>query len=180
MSSFAASISDIPVIETARLRLRSHKLSDFEACVSLWADPVVTRYISGRAFTGEEVWARILRYAGHWAWLGYGFWAIEERASGRFVGEAGFADFHRDMEPSLHGIPEAGWVLTPSAHGLGYATEAVNGFVSWGDFRFAGAPTGCLIHPENLASIRVAEKAGYRERTRTEYKGEPTVVFQRG
>ena len=111
--------------------------------------------------------------------MGYGFWAIDERATGRFIGEAGFADFRREMEPSLEGIPEAGWVLSPAVHGKGYATEAVNAFVSWGDVRFAGARTACLVHPDNLASIRVAAKAGYREWIRTDYKGQPTVVFAR-
>src|SRR6476659_5070994 len=125
MSSFFSPAGDIPVIETARLRLRGHRSSDFEACAALWADPIVTHYISGRPFTREEVWARILRYAGHWAWMGYGFWAIDERATGRFIGEAGFADFRREMAPSLEGIPEAGWVLSPALHGKGYATEAV-------------------------------------------------------
>lgn len=179
MSSSFCPAGEIPVIETARLRLRGHRKSDFAACAALWADPVVTRYISGRPFTGEEVWARILRYSGHWAWMAYGFWAIDERATGRFIGEAGFGDFRREMEPSLEGIPEAGWVLSPAAHGKGYATEAVNAFLSWGDVRFAGARTACLVHPDNLASIRVAAKAGYREWIRTDYKGQPTVVFAR-
>jgi RimJ/RimL family protein N-acetyltransferase len=180
MSSFFAPAGEIPVVDTPRLRLRGHRMSDFEHCAAMWADPVVTRYISGRPFTGEEVWARILRYAGHWAWMSYGFWAIEERATGRFIGEAGFADFRREMKPSLEGIPEAGWVLIPSVHGKGYATEAVNGFVSWGDSRFQGARTACLIHPANLASIRVAQKAGYREWTTTAYKGEATAILARG
>lgn len=179
MSSFFAPAGEVPVIETARLRLRGHRISDFDDCAAMWADPIVTRYISGRPFTAEEVWARILRYAGHWAWMGYGFWAIEERATGQFAGEAGFADFRREMEPSLDGIPEAGWVLNSAAHGKGYATEAVRGFVSWGDFRFAGARTACLVHRDNLASIRVAEKTGYREWTRTTYNGQPTVVLAR-
>ena len=49
----------------------------------MWADPAVTRFIGGRVFNREEVWARLLRYAGHWQWMGYGFWAIEEKESGR-------------------------------------------------------------------------------------------------
>ena len=61
----------------------------------MWADPEVTRYIGGRPFGVEEVWTRLLRYAGHWALLGYGYWAVIEKSSGRFVGEAGLADFHR-------------------------------------------------------------------------------------
>ena len=43
----------IPSIETERLRLRGHRVEDFAACTAMWGDPVVTRYIGGRAFTAE-------------------------------------------------------------------------------------------------------------------------------
>jgi RimJ/RimL family protein N-acetyltransferase len=172
-------IERVPVLVTERLALRRHRLDDFPYAARMWGDPAVTRHVGGRPFTQEEVWARIMRYVGHWELLGYGYWAIEERDTGRFVGEAGFADFHRDMEPSLADIPELGWVLTPSAQGRGYATEAAQAAVAWGDRRFDRAKTACIIHPENTASIRVAAKVGYREVQATTYKGHPIIVFER-
>lgn len=173
------SASAAPVVETARLVLRQHGLDDFPPAARMWGDPDVTRHVGGRPFTEEEVWARLMRYVGHWTLLGYGYWAIQEKASGRFIGEAGFADFHRDIEPSLSGMPELGWVLAPDAQGRGYATEAAQAAVSWGDRRFREARTVCLIHPENTASIRVAVKVGYREMQATTYKGHPAVLFVR-
>jgi RimJ/RimL family protein N-acetyltransferase len=166
-------------LETDRLKLRLHRPDDFAACAAMWADPAVTRYIGGKPLTEEEVWARLLRYAGHWLWLGFGYWAIEEKATGHFVGELGFADFHRDIQPSFRGIPELGWVLAAAAHGKGYATEAVRAAVAWGDDHFHGGRTVCLIHPENLASMRVAEKCRYQEFHRTIYKNHPAVLFER-
>jgi RimJ/RimL family protein N-acetyltransferase len=169
----------IPVIETERLRLRGHRVEDFRECAAMWGDPAVTRYISGRPFTAEEVWARLLRYVGHWTLLDFGFWLIEERATGSFVGEAGLAEFQREIEPRIQGVPEVGWVLSPRCHGRGYATEAVHAALAWGEQRFGAARTVCLIHPENLASVRVAEKCGYREFQRTTYRGQATVMFER-
>ena len=168
----------VPVIETARLRLRGHKVEDFAECAAMWADPLVTRHIGGRPFTQEEVWARLLRYRGHWSYLNYGFWLIEEKLTGRFVGETGFAEFKRNITPPLEGTPEIGWVLSPRSHGLGYATEAVRAAVAWGDARF-DSRTACIIAPDNAASIRVANKCGYREIRRTTYHGGPTLVFER-
>jgi RimJ/RimL family protein N-acetyltransferase len=55
----------------------------------------------------------------------------------------------------------------------------VRAAVSWGDAHFAGSRSTCLIEPGNVASIRVAEKCGYREWERTVYKGEPAIVFVR-
>ena len=170
---------EIPVIETERLRLRGHRPEDFENSAAMWGDPEVTRYIGGRPFTKEEVWTRLLRYAGHWAWLGFGYWVMEEKATGAFAGELGFSDYRRDIEPSLDGIPESGWVLARAAHGKGYATEAVRAVLDWGDRQFGSARTVCLIHPENRASMRVAEKCGYREFRRTSYHDHAVVLFER-
>ena len=122
---------------------------------------------------------RLLRYAGHWSLLGFGYWVAEERATGAFVGELGFADYRRDMEPRLDDIPEAGWVFASAAHGNGYATEAVQAILAWGKNHFASPQTACLIHPDNAPSLRVAEKCGYRENVRTSYKGEPTILLIR-
>ena len=171
--------NEIPVIETERLRLRGHRVEDFEDCLAMWSDPVVTRFIGGKPLSGEEVWARLLRYTGHWALLGFGYWLVEEKDRGLFVGEVGFADFKRQIAPSFEGIPEIGWVLIPWAHGKGYATEALNAAVAWGETHFAGATTGCLINPDNLASIRVAEKGGYKEFCRTFYKDHPATIYRR-
>jgi RimJ/RimL family protein N-acetyltransferase len=171
--------NEVPAIETARLRLRGHRLADFARCAAMWADPEVTRHIGGKPLSKEESWAKLLRYVGHWSLLGFGFWAIEEKASGGFVGELGFADFKRDMAPPLGGVPELGWALAAGAHGKGYATEAVRAAVAWGDTRFGATRTVCLIRPDNRRSISVAEKCGYREAARATYKGHPTIVFAR-
>jgi len=77
------------------------------------------------------------------------------------VGQVGFADPRREIVPSLDGTPEAGWVLAPWAHGKGYATEAVLATVAWADINLSHPESVCLIRPENVASLRVAEKAGY-------------------
>lgn len=168
-----------PRLETERLHLRGHRLADFGDCAAMWADPGVTRYIGGEPCTTEEVWSRMLRYVGHWSLMGFGYWALEDKASGRFVGEVGFADFRRDMTHSLEGVPEIGWVLAPWAHGRGLATEAARAAVAWGDAHFGPGPTACLIDPSNVASIRVAEKCGYRQIGQATYKGEPTLLFRR-
>jgi RimJ/RimL family protein N-acetyltransferase len=109
--------------------------------------------------------------------LGFGYWVVEERATGEFVGEVGFSDYKRDVEPSLGAVPEVGWVLTPSKHGMGYATEAVQAVLGWGRGRFGLSPVTCLIHPNHQASIHVAQKCGFKKRQLGTYKGNPTLIF---
>ncbi len=169
----------IPVLETERLQLRAHRLEDFAHSAAMWADARITEHIGGKPQSEEESWTRFLRYAGHWSVMGFGYWVVEEKASGNFLGEVGFADYKREIQPSLKGVPEIGWVLAAHAHGQGFATEAVRAAVTWGDKYFPSKRTACIIAPENLPSIRVAEKCGYREFQRTTYKGNPALMFER-
>ncbi|MEZ0313812.1 MAG: GNAT family N-acetyltransferase [Myxococcota bacterium] len=150
---------DVPVLESERLRLRGHRLDDYPAIAAAWADPVVVRHISGTPQTANESWSRLLRYVGHWQLMGYGFWALEERGTGAYLGELGFGDFHRDITPPLEDVPEAGWVLAPHAHGKGYALEAMRVALSWIDARHRR--TQCIISPTNRASQKLAAKLGY-------------------
>ena len=110
----------------------------------MWADPIVTRYF-GRSLSEEETWTRFLRYVGHWALLGFGYWVVEEKASGNFVGEVGFADYKRDIQSSVPLAPEIGWVLSSASHGKGYATEAVRAAIAWGEGHFDSQTS--LHHP---------------------------------
>lgn len=143
----------------------------------MWADPVVTRHIGGRPLSQEEAWTKLLRNAGHWAWMDFGYWVIEDKATGTYLGETGFADYKRNLESSARGLPEMGWILVSAAHGRGIGTEAVSAAVAWGDARFGR--TCCIVEPGNAASIRLAEKVGFGELERTSYHGSEIVVFDR-
>ena len=169
----------VPELETDRLRMRGHRVADLASCAALWSDPIVTRFIGGRPSTVEEAWARLLRYVGHWALLGHGFWVVEDKATGEYVGEVGIGEFMREIEPRIEGRPEVGWVVASRHHGKGYATEAVRAALTWGETRFGKRRFACIIAPENAASLNVAAKTGFREAARTTYKGEPTVVLYR-
>ncbi|TQV72503.1 GNAT family N-acetyltransferase [Denitrobaculum tricleocarpae] len=174
------SSASIPVVETNRLLLRGFELGDFDDHAALWADPDVVRHISGKVSSREESWNRFLRTCGHWSFMGFGYWALIEKETGRFAGQVGLGDFKRDIEPSIEGTPEMGWVLATWCHGRGYATEAVQAALRWVETHFGpDCRTVCLIDPENPASIRVAEKCGYREYFRTSYHGGPTILLER-
>jgi RimJ/RimL family protein N-acetyltransferase len=168
-----------PVIETERLRLRAHRSDDLADCVAMWSNPTVVRYTIGEPSPPQKTWIRILAYRGHWALLSYGYWAVEEKTSGRYVGELGFADFKRDIAPSIAGVPELGWALAPQFHGKGYATEALRAAVVWGDHHFAQGRTVCIIHRDNHRSFRVAEKLGYKAILTSMGSGEPNTILAR-
>jgi RimJ/RimL family protein N-acetyltransferase len=104
---------------------------------------------------------------------------IEEKASGRILGNLGFSLFERDIEPPLPDIPEGGWVFDRWAHGKGYASEALTAALAWGDANLPNRGYCCIINPENTASLELAKKFGFAETDRASMRGAETVVLQR-
>jgi len=145
----------------------------------MWANPETTRFIGGTPSSPEESWARLLRNVGHWQLTGYGFWVVRDKRSGRFVGEVGLKQFRRGLDPAFEQLPEIGWVLAPGNGGRGLATEAASAALAWGDAQFGWPLSLCIIDPGNAASVRVAEKCGYREQSRTAYRDKPVIIFGR-
>ncbi len=170
----------IPTLETERLRLRPYVLSDFDDYAEMWADPDVVRFIGGKPFEREASWGRFVRQQGMWHYMGFGFFAIEEKATGHFVGEGGFHEVRRNITPAIEGTLEAGWALNSAGQGWGYATEAMAAAIGWAETAFAGRRMTALIDPDNQPSVRVAKKLGFAELARTTYADKPIVVFARG
>ena len=169
----------IPTLRSERLIMRAPTLDDYANSLAMWSDPGVTRYIGGKPNTREEVWGRLLRYAGHWCLQGFGYWVVENAADNAYVGEVGFGDYRRDVEPPLDGIPEIGWVLTPQAQGRGLACEAATRALAWRDAELAPGETVCLIHPQNALSLRVAAKLGFVSTRASAHRGESTLILRR-
>ena len=116
---------------------------------------------------------------GLWSLFGYGYWAVERREDGRMIGQVGFADFKRDMVPSIETIPEMGWLFAADAGGQGYATEAALAASAWADAVLQAPEIVAIVDANNLASIRVAQKCGFGDREPATYRGEPILLFRR-
>ena len=168
-----------PLLETERLILRAHRLEDFPAHAALWADPLVTAQIGVEPRTLDESWMSFLNRPGTWEYMGYGFWAVEEKASGHFIGAMGFIQARRDIPIACVDAPEIGWGLARAYHRRGYAGEGAAAVSAWGDANLASPLTWCIIDPANLASRKVAEKLGYRHTGEAPYKGRSVTVFER-
>ena len=161
---------DIPTVETARLRLRAFHAADLDAYSAMQANPNVMRYLLiGQTATRVQVWYTMLTAAGSWALRGYGMWAVEEVAGGRFIGSVGI------FEPLDWPEPEIAYSLDEPYWHRGFATEAAAAARDW---LFAHLPhqrLASFIRPENGASIHVAERLGAVLEGTAELRG---VTFQ--
>ncbi len=155
---------DVPVVETERLILRGHTLEDFAAYAAMRADPVVMKFIGmGEPIAEEEAWTNFRSMAGHWQFLNYGVWAIEEKTSGTLIGSIGYTDKKRPFAHPASGAPEMGWSLASAAHGKGFASEALRAALAWGREFFGPARVVCVVSDGNDASVRLAERHGFKQ-----------------
>jgi RimJ/RimL family protein N-acetyltransferase len=173
-------MTDERTITTERLIMSPHSRDDFPEITLMWSDPRVVRFLGGSPYSEEESWARLLRYAGCWALMGFGFWAVRARETGAYLGDIGFLEGRRAGVDGFSGDPEIGWSLNAAAQGHGYATEAVKAALVWGAARFDGQHrrTVAMIHPDNAASVTVAARCGFRHFSVARYKDEPTGLWE--
>ena len=172
-------ITVAPRLETQRLTLAAATRNDFETLAAIWALPETVRFIGGVPRERQDAWFAMLRGAGFWQILGYGYWIAKDRMTGAVLGEVGFADFMRGLTPDISGGPEAGWVFAPEVAGRGLATEAVLAIHRWLDTETSHKRATCIIEPAHAASIRVAEKCGYQQIAISTYRGADVLVMAR-
>lgn len=143
-------------IGTERLVLRGWRESDLEPWAAMNADPRVRRYL-GPLLTFEQAEAWALNYQDDLDRYGFGFWALEVRTSGEFIGFTGLHTL--DEEGPVSGV-ELAWRLARPAWGHGYATEAGLAALEYG-FGTAGLPEVVAVTmARNLRSQAVMQRIG--------------------
>jgi len=168
-----------PRLETERLILREFRAEDLDAHAATLGDADVMRFIGGKPMSREDSWRRLCSGVGSWQLIGIGPWAVEQKSDGRMVGHCGFFEFQRDMEPSLRGEPEMGWIFDRSVHGRGIAFEACARALLWAD-EMLGAPSyPAIISLENASSMKLAERLGFRRLDDAIYRDETIAYFRR-
>ena len=165
-------LARVPVLETARLRLRLAREPDFEAYAEMLGDPETMRFLNaGVGMTQRGAWHSFAVMVGQWALRGYGMLIVEQRAPLYLVGRVGI--YHPASWPG----PELAWTIARPYWNQGIATEAA---VAVRDWAFASLKLPRLISvidPENLPSIRVAEKIGERLDHETEIEGKAVRIY---
>jgi RimJ/RimL family protein N-acetyltransferase len=143
-------------ISTERLILRDWRDSDLAPWAAMNADPEVRRYL-GPVLTAEQAAASVRNFQDDLNRYGFGFWAVEVRASGEFIGFTGLDTV--DEEMPFTGV-EVGWRLARPAWGHGYATEAALAALEYG-FGTVGLPEILAVAvATNLRSRAVMARIG--------------------
>lgn len=141
-----------PGLETARLILRLPRLEDFERYAEMLADS--SSHHIGGPMLRHEAWRRFLQMPGAWSVQGFAMFAVVEKASGRWMGQAG--PWLPDGWPGT----EVGYAFHPDARGKGYATEACTAAMDWAFDVLGWSAVIHCIAPANTASQAVAMRLG--------------------
>jgi RimJ/RimL family protein N-acetyltransferase len=143
-------------INTDRLVLRDWRESDLAPWAAMNADPEVREYL-GPLLTAEEAAASVRSFQDDLDHKGFGFWAVEVRDTGEFVGFAGLDTVDEGMP--FTGV-EAGWRLARSVWGHGYATEAALAVLRYGFDTLRMAEILAITTRTNLRSQAVMRRIG--------------------
>lgn len=166
------------MIETERLLLRKPRPEDAADLAAAYADPETMRYIGdGSTATRNEVEEGIAQWLERWQSWGLSLCSLERREDGRVLGRAGFLLWNPETWEVPGDETEIGWLLGREHWGRGYATEAARALRDWAFDERGLTRLISLIEPENLRSIRVAEKLGERYERDVEVRGKPSRLY---
>lgn len=163
----------IPELTTPRLRLRGWEETDADDWRRICGDPETMRHIGdGTTMPADRAWHALAHMMGHWAFRGYGLWAVTDRETEVLLGRAGLYN-----PEGWYGL-ELGWLIDRSQWGRGIATEAARAAAAWAMEQLAVSSLVSLIYPENVASVRVATKLGGRHKERIEVGDREVDVYE--
>ena len=147
-------------IETSRLSLRRLVPDDLEELVAVCAERDVWEYPYGRGMTRAEAEAFLGIQLDLWMQHGFGGCAARSHTDGRLLGVVGLStpSFPSELVANV----TVGWRFAPGAWGNGYATEGAAALLTEAFTTMGVARVGCVTQPENVRSVRVAERLGMR------------------
>ena len=162
---------DVPILTTERLLLRPNRMEDFEAYAAFYATDRAT--YRGGIKSKIEAFLMFSAEIGHWYLRGYGFWAIEEKATGTYCGQVGL------WNPEGWPAPEVGWLLMNGFEGRGYAYEAAVRARAYAYDTLGWSEIASCIFEGNRNSIRLAERMGAHLERRAKRDGRPDMLVYR-
>jgi ribosomal-protein-alanine N-acetyltransferase len=157
---------NIPTLETPHTKLRPFTLDDVDALFRITNQKDIFKYFPNPApWTHEKTEKFIRAQLEHWDQHGFGWWGVDPLDHAELIGWNG-----------LQYLPEAdeievGYLISESCRGKGWTTEGTLASLKFGFETLHIESIIAIVHPDNIASQRVALKSGLSFVDRTHYFG---------
>jgi RimJ/RimL family protein N-acetyltransferase len=158
---------------TERLVLRRWQESDLEPWAAMNADPQVREHL-GELLTREQSDSSVARFQAEFDARGFGWFAVEVRQTGEFIGFAGLDEVDEEMPVRDEGGVEIGWRLARASWGHGYATEAARAVLTFGFDTLGLTEILALTTAGNVRSQAVMRRLGMTRDPAEDFE-DPTV-----
>lgn len=160
------------ILETSRLILREFAVDDADALACVLSDPEAMKFYP-MAFDRAAVEGWIVHNQQRYTKDGHGLWGMVLKSSGELIGDCGLTV--QQIEGA--GEIEVGYHVRRDLWGQGLATEAAKACRDWGFARLSVDRLISIIRPENITSLRVAEKNGMTVWKNVIYANLPHLVY---
>lgn len=160
------------VLETPRLIVRHLTMEDLDIFAEICHDAEVVRFVGdGQPLTRQQVALWIMRSQNNYQNRGFGCFAVVHKESQQMIGYAGFALPDNAPLELVYGFDKSYW-------GQGLASEVAQALIEYGLNSINLAEILATVDPDNIASVRILEKLGFKFlRQSVDEHGLPTAFY---
>lgn len=158
------------ILETERCLIRETTPEDVDDFFQIYSDPSITEYMEELYPEPEQERRYIREYIEKvYTFLEFGVWTVVEKTSGSVIGRAGFSYREGYQEPEL------GFIIGVPWQRHGYAKEVCTAILEYGKNVLEFTRVQAMVEPENLISLHLCAKLGFREEERVSLQGKRYV-----
>ena len=160
------------ILETDRLTIRHLTMDDTENVFALVSDEDVMRYM-GPPMKHEQVQPILQDVLKRYETNGFDWWGLILKSNAQFIGSIGLVKREVDKQPEV----ELCFNLAKTYWGQGLITEAATACRDYAFNTLNLTRLICIMDPQNKAAHRVAEKIGMKNESKTDWDGEPVLIY---
>jgi len=162
------------VVETERLCIRKITNADIRDLSKVLSDPTVMKYSTVGIHSEEQIVEYAANCQKQYDLNGYGHWAIYDSGNSEFIGVCGLNKHELDSEELIH----INYRLAANHQGKGYAIESTLGVLDFAKNSLNIESVHALIEPENVSSVKVVVRTGFKFIKSSAFRGFKIDVYQ--
>jgi len=157
--------------ETDRLIIREITITDIDGLFELDSDPDVHKFLGNKPISSKSAVVAVVNHIQQqYIENGIGRWAIEEKATGKFMGWTGLKLVTERINNHIN-YYDLGYRLIRKFWGKGIASESAQFSLQYGFEKLNLKEINAAAHVDNHASNKILSKLGFKQGNQFSYDG---------